>query len=200
MVVHYWRGKPDRGAASREFREPGVPHAAADLTAATPAAERDIDDSTPTFKPSDQADDPTDGTLFRHSPAQVVNPPTAGDADLSASRVAQPLPVPSLRKSINPDDPFRVFADLNPAAARVWWAEVFRVGLALVAIALIVRWTSGSYDFTHVPWKSILTILGAATVLAAINWIERLRRFTADSFARPRAILRALERVLINKR
>lgn len=203
MVVHYWRQKPDKTEESAEVvvsLDPSLPQSATGSSAGTAAVESptsgrgaeggQLSTNGPRIEGQE---DPTPPSQSPHDSQTAPEGPTSPMAAFSGARKRP-------RQSINPDNPFRVFADLNPAAARVWWAEIVRVGLALVTIALIVRWTSGTYDFSQIPWKSIITILGLATVLGLVTWLERLRRFSADMFARPRGWFRSVERIILNRR
>jgi hypothetical protein len=103
------------------------------------------------------------------------------------------------KHTVNPDNPFRVFADLSAPSARSWWHEVTRLALAVAVLAAVVRISSGGYDVRHLPWTTILSFFGLATVLAAISWFERLQKLIARRFLGPRMHLRKLERAVIGK-
>jgi hypothetical protein len=203
MVVYYWRHKPESSTAEQAANPLRIPQSATGSSAgavAGPPADLGFDpEPDPTWSSRAAAGDEagtTDGAA-RADPAacQAVSGVGAG-APANGGSV---MPLKEPRRSINPDNPFRVFADFNVPGARSWSQEVARLAAAVAVLAAIVRVTSGGYEITNLPWRTVLILLGAATLLGSINLVERVQKAVARRFLSPRQRLRKLERAIIGK-
>lgn len=200
MVVYYWRHKPDSATAQPVVIRPGMPQSAAGSSAratANPSASHSsepdpIGSAGTPLSNNAGTDDSAVGVAEADITAVLAGASAAGDG-VSVRPGREP------RRSIDPDNPFRVFADFNVPGGRSWWQEVARLAAAIAVLAAIVRVTSGGFDITDLPWRTVLILLGATTLLGFINLAERVQKAVARRFLRPRRRLRKIERTIIGK-
>jgi hypothetical protein len=198
MLVYYWREKPaGRHVENAATTSPGTPISATGSTAGTSAAE------SATATPAPSPDPPTPAPSPDPTPAPV--PSGAVDATQDSGATSGSTPTAGAnrpRQSINADNPFRVFADLNRTVSTVWWAEIAKVFAALVLALLVFRVTSGSFNLSRVHWGTWLTLIGGTTFVSVLGLLERARRWASAKFMGPRLWLREVERriLLINKK
>lgn len=200
MVVYYWRHKPDREAAQPPVRRSDVPRS----TIGAFAGVSDTPSASSNSEPA--ATESSEAAIGSYSDANGNSAAAAGPGVATASAGAGAPSHGGIvrsarepRRSINPDNPFRAFADFNVSGARSWWEELARLTTAVAVLAAIVRITSGGVDITYLPWRTVLILLGAATLLGIINLAERVQKAVARRFLRPRQWLRKVERAIIGK-